>query len=112
VTGAVAAAAGAAASIPALTVQAIPDTSVGTWDAESGFGFTNPVTLTPSGGVAPYTYSWAFVSGDASPTISDTSSQTVNWVMSGAGHRASVWRGTVTDHLGQTASADVSVTAN
>lgn len=37
---------------------------------------TNTITTTPTGGVAPYTYAWSFVSGDAVTVLSPTSAAT------------------------------------
>ena len=72
---------------------------------------TPPVTATLSGGLGPYTYSWAKVSGGAitagTPTLASTSFYgTVN----PGGETTATYRVTVTDSLGSTATADVSVT--
>jgi hypothetical protein len=37
---------------------------------------TNSVTVTPNGGVAPYSYAWTYVSGDAFTVLSPTSATT------------------------------------
>ena len=66
-------------------------------------GFT---TATPSGGLGPYSYSWAIISGDP-VTISTPTSATTNFRGANAN---SVARCTVTDSLGSTATCDVSVT--
>ena len=71
---------------------------------------TTSVTGTPSGGTAPYTYSWAKQSGD-SITADSPSAATTTFRASGlaAGEsRTAVYRLTVTDALSATAYADVS----
>lgn len=63
-------------------------------------------TATPSGGLAPFSYSWAFIGGDAL-TITNPSSATTAFR---AVNAESVVRCTVTDALGSTATCDVNVT--
>lgn len=66
--------------------------------AASGIGkvniTTNAVTLIPNGGVGPYTYSWAYVSGDAFTVLSPTAATTEFRNLSTAN---GVYRGTITD---------------
>lgn len=75
----------------------------------AGFGplTTNSVTVTPSGGTAPYTYAWSFVSGDT-VTINSPTSATTTFTGDPVGYSvlSSVYRCTVTDN----AAADASVT--
>ena len=76
---------------------------------------TNSTTVTPTGGVAPYTYSWAYVSGDSATVNSPTSATTTfsrNVFINNPGQsfiRSGVYRCTVTDSASQTATADVDV---
>jgi len=71
-------------------------------------------TVTPSGGVAPYTYSWAKVSGDTL-TLSNASAATTNFSKNGIPEWefvSALYRCTVTDSSSPalTATADVDVT--
>lgn len=59
---------------------------------------TNDVTVTASGGVAPATHSWAFVSGNNVFSISNPTDDTVNWSANvGLAPRTAIWRDTVSD---------------
>jgi hypothetical protein len=71
-------------------------------------------TVTPTGGVAPYTYSWAKVSGDTL-TLSNASAATTNFSKNGIPEWefvSALYRCTVTDSSSPalTATADVDVT--
>lgn len=72
-----------------------------------------PVTVTPSGGTAPYAYSWSVLSYDAPspPTFSNATSAATLIVQAGVpdgeAYSATV-SCTVTDAFGQTAAASVS----
>ena len=70
-------------------------------------------TCTPSGGYSPFTYSWARVSGDTfmitSPTSATTSFAYSTALYPGEG-KTGVYRCTVTDSVGQIATADITVT--
>lgn len=73
---------------------------------------SDSVTMTPTGGTAPYTHAWTLVSGSSavlvdSPT-SATTTFTGNVAKNGPG-KSAVYRDTVTDALGATANATVSV---
>ena len=76
--------------------------------ATLGYGtttaITNNVTATASGGAAPYTYSWEYVSGDAEPTLNVLSSGTACWFWASfiAGTKSALWKCVVTDSLGST----------
>lgn len=97
--------------MPPLSVSAYP-TGVG------GVGYTNtsvivgsnPTTATPAGGLAPYTYNWAKVSGDAI-TASQPNSATTDFGGTVAVNTtaSAIFRVTCTDSSGRTATADVSV---
>lgn len=81
-------------------------------------GTTNTVTVTPVGGVAPFTFAWARVGAAASsgPYIANTpTSATTNFsdpnnsVCQADAIRSETWRCTVTDSNSQTATVDVNV---
>lgn len=66
------------------------------------------LSATPAGGLGPYTYSWALLSGTgwtlaASTTATTTATGDADFVT------AAVVRVTVTDATGQTATADISI---
>lgn len=118
-TGVLCAIAGAGAGgSPALSASASP-TTVSGFDTvvapDSSTATTDPTTVTPTGGVAPYTYSWAFVSGNTATINSPTSATTTftrSVFLDTAGQsvfRTGVYRCTVTDSASQTATADVTV---
>lgn len=99
-------------NIPGLSVSA---TNVSAND--SGFASSGPVgptgtpNTTPSGGVGPYTYSWARISGSTVPGASSLTAQNPTWsAASVSGTQSAVWRVTITDSLGATATAEISVT--
>lgn len=60
---------------------------------------TNTITVTPTGGVAPYTYAWSYVSGDAVTVLSPTSAATQFRSNTTA---SAVYACTVTDSTGGT----------
>lgn len=78
----------------------------------AGLVTSNSVTITPVGGVAPYSYAWAYVSGSASPAVSSATAQTVTWSASSSPVATvnAVWRCTVSDSGGSTpVTVDVNV---
>lgn len=95
-----------------LSVSIAPDPATGAGSGGGSETVTSELaTATPSGGLAPYTYAWTHVSGDAAITItSDTSqSTTFSKFMTPGASTSAVKRCTVTDAYGQTASDDVDV---
>ena len=105
-------------NVPALSASASP-TDVSGFDTvtapDNSTATTDPTTVTPSGGVSPYTYAWTYVSGSTATVNSSTSatttfSRTVFIDFSGQQiDRTGVYRCTVTDSASQTATADVTV---
>lgn len=71
---------------------------------------TNAVTITPSNGATPYSYSWARISGDTTPQINNATSATVTWNVPAPAHYTATWRCTVTDAHGTVVTVDVGVT--
>lgn len=72
---------------------------------------TAAVTATPSGGTAPYGYTWTRVSGDTLTIDSPTSASTTFYYFSAAAtwSVSGVYRCTVTDSTGATATRDITV---
>lgn len=97
----------------AMTASASPTTLYKGVTTSSGT--TSSTTVTPSGGTAPYTYSWALLSGD-SMTINSPTAATTSFTKGGLGPGdwySGTFRCTVTDSTGGTpltATADVTVT--
>lgn len=76
----------------------------------AGAATTSPVTVTPAGGIGPYTYSWVRITGTGGTIASPTSASTTFTRIMGDGEIATnVFRCTVTDSLASTATVDVSV---
>jgi len=71
---------------------------------------SDAITITPQGGTGTPSYAWAYVSGDSSITVSDTTAATVTFsgVVSRNDTRTAVWRCTVT-RGSQTASTQITV---
>lgn len=76
----------------------------------AGTIITPPVTVTPAGGLAPYTYSCVRVSGTGGTVTNPTSATTSFRRAMGNGEVVTnVFRWTVTDALSSTTTADVTV---
>ena len=114
------ASAGAAGAIAALTASASVDPVIGNdlAGSPSGVVTSQSVTITASGGTAPYTYSWTITSGDVdygTPTINNptsattTFSDTVNDSLSIEGASDSIARCRVTDNVAATYDVFVDV---
>jgi len=93
-----------------LSVYA-PDASGG----GSGFGpcgvATADTSVSATGGVPGYTYSWTHISGDT-PSINDASTANPIWTgIACEGYPSvSTWQVTVTDSVGSTAATTITVT--
>lgn len=84
-------------------------TAVDCNNTPTGSNTTNFTAATISGGVVPYTYSWAVISGSATIT-SPTSAQTKFTKAFTSDGETITARVTVTDGLGATASATITAT--
>lgn len=90
-----------------LEVAVVPNNVYG-YAVLNQFGDTTAISSTvvanAYGGIPPYTYSWAYVSGSALPTIVNFSANTVCWQLTGStpGIYSAVWNCTVTDDNGTT----------
>ena len=95
-------------SAAAMTAAIAPTLAYG---ARFGIGTatTNSVTCTPTAGTSPFTYAWTRVSGDIFTVTSPTAATTTfsKTVAPGAIYTG-VYRCTITDSLGATASATAS----
>ena len=93
--------------VPPLSLTASPD---GFYGAGRYTANSQPLTATPTGGLAPFTYAWAVVSSSRAVTIgSPTSATTVVSGYVGTAYIITITLScTVTDSLGSTATATVS----
>lgn len=90
-----------------MTLAASP-TFVSGGRAGPGSVTTGTTTATPTGGQAPYTYSWARVGAGSGTPTAPTAATTAFTRGMGLGETADeTFRCTVTDALGATATADV-----
>lgn len=86
-----------------------PSSANGT--ATLGFGMataiSNNVTAILTGGVAPYSYSWEYVSGDSEPILNVLSNGTACWYWSYSieGVKSALWKCVVTDAIGSIAES-------
>lgn len=96
----------------AMSVVCSPPSVSGVYLSEFGYGATDVASTTISDGVAPYTYSWAKISGTTFTPTPDASSSSISFIFGSPSHLTAVYRLTVTDAIGRTATADLPVTAN
>lgn len=70
---------------------------------------TNSTTVTPSGGTAPYTYSWAHIAGDSAVSVSNPTAATVTFSANVFKNqeKEATFRCTVTDAVLATTTVDV-----
>lgn len=90
---------------PAMTAAISPSEAIGSRYG-AGYMTTNNVTCAPTGGVGPYTYSWAITSGTATATAS-TYATTAFTGYAAFTTETGVAQCTVTDANGTTATATV-----
>jgi len=99
----------------ALSATVSPSSASGT-GVGGGTVITNSVTVSPSGGLGPYSHSWAFLSGDSAIyPLSPTNIPLCVWArgtLSGAATFNATWRDTITDSSGQVFQISVPVTIN
>lgn len=78
----------------------------------AGTATSQTVTATASFGTGPYTYSWAYQSGDTLDTIGSPSAATTDFstALFDGGRADAIYRVTATDSLLATATADVAIT--
>lgn len=97
----------------ASPLSAVADPSdVFGFDSGTGTATTNSTTVTPSGGVAPYSYSWAVQSytGSVEPIIGSSSTATSDFIQTGLGsgeYTFATFVCTVTDDDGATTQVSV-----
>jgi hypothetical protein len=93
--------------VPPLSLAVSPsDTGGGNF--VPGTITTGSVTATPTGGLAPFTYAWTRLSGDpANPTAPTNATTSFSLFANDPASFSAVFRCTVTDSLGTTATADV-----
>lgn len=86
-----------------VTAVASPSAVSGAGPGTPSTVVSNTSTVTPSGGVAPYTYDWEYVSGDAAISVDADTSATTSWrkVLAAGALASATWRCKVTDSTGQ-----------
>lgn len=98
--------------IPSLSLEITP-TIVGASITGAGVATSNAATATPTGGSAPFTYSWARVGGvSGSPDSPTNATTTFSKTLGNGDETGETFRCTCTDSFGTTATADISVTFN
>lgn len=70
---------------------------------------TNVVAVTPAGGVSPYGYSWARISGSSDITAGLPTNAATGFSVASNSEQSATFRCTVTDDVGATAFVDVPV---
>lgn len=96
--------------VPPLSLSISPTIAGGSIPA-AGLVTTNSVSAVPTGGQAPFTYLWEFVSGDASSvTTPTTAATTFSSTVAYLENRSATFRCTATDAIGQTATAEITAT--
>jgi hypothetical protein len=95
-----------------LGVVVAPNPARGVYDIGTDATVSEHVIANLTGGVAPFSYLWAYVSGYAGFGITDPTQREVWWGQAGPDHREAMYRVTVTDSLSQTAQALVTVIMN
>lgn len=102
---------GAGISPPSVTASNVTGSASGLSASGSVSSSTSPNPVV-TGGRAPYSYSWARVSGDT-PTCIPTNVANPGWsedAVAAGSPSVSTWRVTVTDADGRTGTADITVT--
>lgn len=97
---------------PPFTVSVSPSAVSGarsTYLPSYGVVTSNTTTATPSGGTAPFSYQWTMTSGIATPTKPTLASTAFTAGLAADSSDTSTAIVTVTDSLGVTATASVSV---
>jgi|SRR5882672_4159087 len=98
----------------ALTASVLPGSATGSDDDLDGHATTNSVTVTPAGGIPPYTYAWTFAAGGTniganSPTSATTTWHDITANLTAGEVRTGTARCTVTDNASATYTVDVAV---
>jgi hypothetical protein len=76
------------------------------YDSGSPPLYSDADTCTASGGVAPYTYHWYYISGSVRITCSNATNDITNWYLTGIHNDTAYWYCQVTDSLGSTANSE------
>lgn len=88
-----------------------PNPCIGTTDG-TGYTISEHAFANAVGGVAPFTYAWTYASGYTGFGFTDPTQREVWWSSTGADHREGVYMVTITDALGHTALALVTIIMN
>lgn len=96
----------------ALSVSATDVSGTAAAFASSGPVASDNTSTTVTGGTAPFTFSWTYLSGSSVPQVSSSTAQNPNWFNNDTpeGSNSAVWRVTVTDANSNTATDDINVT--